>query len=99
MNIHHTGIEFRDVEQAVEQLVQRFGRAIDFFEQSLAVVIDVAAQRTEIEPHGLHRLAQVVTGGCDKAILRAPLVVAAVQLLERSGELSACGLGALEQAC
>ena len=68
---HDARIEARDIQQRTEQGIERFDRAGDLFDQPLTAGIELAlAQRADKHRERMHRLAQVVACGGEKARFR-----------------------------
>jgi hypothetical protein len=69
--LDHLGIEARDVEQAVEEVLHRLHRAVDVVGHLAARGLGLAvAQAVDQETDGMQRLAQVVARGGEEAGLR-----------------------------
>jgi hypothetical protein len=59
----HARVQFRDIEQAVEEILHRLGRGRDLLDQPFPVrILLVLRQFCDEQAQRMHRLPQVVTG-------------------------------------
>src|SRR6185436_13360171 len=71
-HFHLSGVELRDVQQVVEQLLERFRALQDLVDQRLAgAACRIIAQRRREQSERVQRLAQVVIRGCEEQRFRA----------------------------